>query len=212
MQKNPIETINNETIGNFSDINISKIEMGTPLKEDRNPQRNMNSNKKNEPLFSLDESPIKNVGIFTNQDEPVIALSKSVQGSYVASNDNTSRTNTSSTESKLYDDMMALDNDTKIIKKFFHDLLLYINRNNCTLENDVDGEIENFVNQIPANELDMDFQTWILDKVTKVKVDFRKAVQKKINLVSKKIESQKHYIDNIATDEELIEMVKNLEI
>lgn len=200
-----LNTNNNETVGNISEIDTSKVEMGTPLKW---KPKEIASGDPDKPVpFSA--SPDENEG-----EPSVSARSPSrieTERTSVPLHSSDERISLNSGDSKLYSNILAVDKDTKIIKKFFHDLLLYINRTNSTLKNDIDGEVENFINQIPPNELNMNFQNWILDKVANVKADFRKSVQKKLSLVSKSIDIQKQYIDGLATDEELIEIYKCLE-
>lgn len=206
---NVYDTINNESNGYLSEINISNVEMGTPLKPDKKTISSTKSGR--EFSIPLGDSPLQTTHR-SNTNIEDITINKLAQKEPTSLSSHDHRSNPSISASKVYTGLLAIDNDTKTIKKFFHDLLVYINRNDCTLENDIDGEVENFVKQIPANELSMNFQTWILDKVTKVKVDFRKSVQKKLSLISKTIEVQKQYIENTATDEELVEIYKSLDV
>lgn len=103
-----------------------------------------------------------------------------------------------------------LDEDTKTVKQFFHDLLVYMNKNDLTLNTDVDGEIENFVKHIPNRELDMKFESWIIEKVEGVKQEFKSALNKKLLILKKSILAKQSLINNSTNDDELVTIAKRL--
>ncbi|CCD24371.1 survivin NDAI_0D00570 [Naumovozyma dairenensis CBS 421] len=61
-------------------------------------------------------------------------------------------------------ELNKIDENTLIVKKYFHKLLKYINNNDATLHHDRDGDLTFFINQMPNTELDMTFEEWIKSK------------------------------------------------
>lgn len=108
--------------------------------------------------------------------------------------------------------ILDLDDNTELVKEYFKNLLRYINNNDSTLSNDLDGDLNFFINQIPDNELDLTFNDWIDIKVSEVKADFIKKTDKKTELIKKEFESIQKRIEDLDDDNILRTMAKNSNI
>lgn len=95
------------------------------------------------------------------------------------------------------------DEANRILRDYFHDLLVYINKNDATLANDRDGELAYFMRQMPVEELDMVFADWVENKLKKIKTDFVRDSEEKIRTLRLDFERAQNFITSL-DDEDLI--------
>lgn len=114
-------------------------------------------------------------------------------------------------------DFAKVDSAKNLTKKYFHDLLKYINEHDATLDNDVNGDLRFLMNKMPDEELDMTFGEWLQDKVNKIHEEFVKGSALKLQLLKDEFDKIKNRVVKIndasgSDDEWLIDMAKKLDI
>lgn len=115
------------------------------------------------------------------------------------------------------DKLLKLDEDRSIAKRYLHDLLRYINHSDATLNNDVDGDLNFYMNKMPELEKRMTFKLWIQDKIKVNHQVFVNDLKKKQNVLKdeysdliKQIKSID--IDNEKNDDFLLNFSNNFNI
>ncbi|AAS53078.2 AER399Cp [Eremothecium gossypii ATCC 10895] len=105
-----------------------------------------------------------------------------------------------------------LDEDRRMLSGFLHDLLRYMNVNEATLKRDIDGNITYFIQQMPNQELDMTFIQWLDLKVSQLKVEYLKELEKKRTLLVGQFEASERIIRNISDSKVLLELANRFGI
>lgn len=108
------------------------------------------------------------------------------------------------------DKFVKLDENRILVKSYLHDLLRYINKNDATLANDVDGNLSFFIKQMPAAELEIPFTEWISEKVEVVKKEFILDYNRKLELLKTQLDHAQNYIESLTDEESLVGIAENL--
>lgn len=114
-------------------------------------------------------------------------------------------------DAMVKNDFTAIDENRVILRKYFHDLLRYINKTDASLYNDRDCALELFVSKIPDNELDMDFKAWLEYRIDLVKREFSEITQKKKDILKEKLEHSKEVLKEM-TEDALLEIAKDINL
>lgn len=100
----------------------------------------------------------------------------------------------------------------KLVKEYFHDLLVYMNKNDATLGEDRDGDLAFFIEQMPASELDMTFTHWVDEKLKTMKQEFKEECGAKLSFLKKDFEQACNSINSLDDDEALLKIAASLEL
>lgn len=106
----------------------------------------------------------------------------------------------------------GIDENRLLVKNYFHDLLKYINNNDATLANDKDGDLAFLIKQMPNEELEMTFNSWVDLKVQSIKREFIDDCDKKLNILRSNYYTATTYVENLEDDDELIKIAKKMGI
>ncbi|SMN20162.1 similar to Saccharomyces cerevisiae YJR089W BIR1 Subunit of chromosomal passenger complex [Maudiozyma saulgeensis] len=117
---------------------------------------------------------------------------------------------------KIFNLVTIVDRDTNNVKKYFHNLLRYINYNNATLKDDTDGDLHFYLNRMPELEKKMTFINWVHYKTDLLNKSFDKRVRTKTNILKDTFETLIQKINLIDDndnneDEFLISICNSLE-
>lgn len=104
------------------------------------------------------------------------------------------------------------DENRRIVKDYFHDLLVYINKNDATLANDHDGELTYFMRQMPPEEVDMTFTTWVESKLDKIKMDFARDCEEKMRTLRMDFERTQDFISSLEDEETITSIARRLNL
>lgn len=108
--------------------------------------------------------------------------------------------------------MFTMDEDKKLVKSYFHDMLRYINNNDATLANDRDGDLAFFIKQMPEEEMGITFSQWILRKRDELKNDIQDDVKKKLERLKSEFDSVVRGIRLLDDDTVLSNLAQELEL
>lgn len=120
------------------------------------------------------------------------------------------RTSYSSPQKISEDKHRDFDFDRRLLKDYFHDLLVYINKNDATLGNDKDGELAFFIRQMPDTELDMTFENWVTEKLKGVKQQFFQESKEKLTQLRRDFDKACDSISSIEDEKALRDIAGHL--
>lgn len=110
-----------------------------------------------------------------------------------------------------------IDDDRKIMKKYLHDLLTYINSTDAALNDDKDGNLIFFMDKMPESEQDISFERWALNNVTSINKTFVEEIDiKKAQMVTTYAKLSKEIqgisVDKNDQDSFLLQIAESLNI
>lgn len=108
--------------------------------------------------------------------------------------------------------LSTLNKDILTLNGYFHDLLLYINKNDSTLGSDITGDLTFFLNQMPKNELNMLFHEWLTTKGNEIYKNFEREVETKLNVLKKQFNNAIQMVEEIESDEVLFDLAKRFKL
>ncbi|CCE61812.1 hypothetical protein TPHA_0B01390 [Tetrapisispora phaffii CBS 4417] len=113
---------------------------------------------------------------------------------------------------ETYSKITNHDKDFEIVKEYFQSLLKYVNVNDAHLANDINGDLRFFYNQIPKEELELTFDSWIDLKLATIREDFNKRTEQKLTIMKDEFRHIKQKIDSCDDDATLLEISKQFGI
>lgn len=193
-------------------------------KEEDRPDTEVKGNVKEESTDRPLPSPLlqANAPVFntdSSKQEQVSAHSTAEDGNSNVKNDISAKDPEQDLLPRLLtvSDFAKIDSTKNLTKKYFHDLLKYINEHDATLDNDVNGDLRFLMNKMPDKELDMTFGEWLQDKVNKIHEEFVRGSSIKLQLLKDEFDKIKNRVVKIddtssSDDEWLIDIAKKLDI
>lgn len=106
----------------------------------------------------------------------------------------------------------TLNGDILTLHHYFEDLLSYMNTNNSSLSNDIKGDLSFFINQMPMEELTMNFHEWLDSKARQMHSKFEMDVEQKVTLLKKNFEASKRLLEEIDDDSVLLKLARRFNI
>ncbi|CDH11516.1 uncharacterized protein ZBAI_03302 [Zygosaccharomyces bailii ISA1307] len=122
----------------------------------------------------------------------------------------TNRTMTSKASNSQNEKIFKMDEDKKLVKNYFHDMLRYINNNDATLANDRDGDLTFFMKQMPSEEMEIPFSQWIMKKKEALQKEFQDGVKQKLRKLRDEFNHAIANVETIENEETLIAMAERL--
>ncbi|SCW00140.1 LAFE_0B10330g1_1 [Lachancea fermentati] len=113
--------------------------------------------------------------------------------------------NDDDTPSEFFD---RIDEKRLMVQDYFHNLLKYMNKNLATLANDKDGDLNFFVNHMPAGELNMTYKSWIDKKKEELMQEFDIELNRKLERLENEFQKARKLINNIEDDDILLKVAK----
>lgn len=196
----------NSSKSSFKDLNenITSLDTGTPL-----PSRSIQNGSLSLPYGDEQGSPEPTdhneleKTVFYQEKNTAVAQA---MHSEVKINDETPRSISADDDGIL----AKRDQNRILVKEYFHDLLLYINKNDATLENDKDGDLTFFVRQMPAEELDTTFPEWLEKKMSRVRSEFLSDADEKLNQLKEQFEHARAFISALDDDDAITNIASSL--
>lgn len=202
-----VDELNDDSVDikiEYTDTNkgIDSLETGTPLK-------GVSESDRLSPSHRNTLTAITN-GILDNPSEARQELDETKEKKTVASQVSSSPNNIEAVDQakSSTSQFEKASEDGRIVKDYFHDLLVYINKNDATLADDRDGELAYFMRQMPAEELDMKFEDWLQAKVNRIKLDFTRDCEEKLRNLRQEFERTSSFVSSLE-DEEIITRIAN---
>ncbi|SCV03908.1 LANO_0G06986g1_1 [Lachancea nothofagi CBS 11611] len=170
-----------------------------------------------ERLSSNSENEIKNNHI--EESTAVIRAPDAVQAQQTR---NASTTDKSLNPSAVREDNVStdrgditysrLDESRALLGNYFRKLLRYINLNDASLSNEIDGDLSFFVKHMPQVEKELTFSAWIDRKELELREEFDRDYKMKIAKLERQFQVARSYLENIDNDDFLLKMAETYNI
>ncbi|SCV02487.1 LAME_0H01640g1_1 [Lachancea meyersii CBS 8951] len=106
----------------------------------------------------------------------------------------------------LHNSLVLVDEERVLLANYFRKLLRYINVNDLSLFNEVDGDLSFFVQHMPQHEKQLAFSAWIDKKQSELKEEFERDYRTKVAKLDRQFKAAKSFLEKIDNDEALLKI------
>ncbi|SCU96585.1 LAFA_0G07052g1_1 [Lachancea sp. 'fantastica'] len=116
--------------------------------------------------------------------------------------------NISSSAAELRNSFSKVDEERVLLADYFRQLLRYINVNDMSLSNEVDGDLSFFVQHMPPAEKKLTFTAWIDLKQSELVEEFERDYRIKVAKLEEQFQLAKSFFENMDNDETLLRIAE----